>query len=122
MSTRFLISCLVMVMHVVDAATSKGCFDREGHGADGGVASRMIGIDADLPTVSVRLWRADAIVLFDWLMSTDLDTVPVTHPAQKQALADLLSRFEWAADSDITASTADEIAAAQRQIGKHMGW
>ncbi|MFF8841130.1 hypothetical protein ACF08N_00115 [Streptomyces sp. NPDC015127] len=44
------------------------------------------------PTVDLRLWRPDAIVLFDWLMSTDLNTVPITHPAQKQALADLLAR------------------------------
>ncbi|WP_220377951.1 hypothetical protein [Streptomyces inhibens] len=60
-----------------------------------------------VPTVNVRLWRSDAVVLFDWLMSTDLDAVPITHPAQKQALADLLGRFEWACDVDITASTAE---------------
>ncbi|MFI6289545.1 hypothetical protein ACIBCM_33225 [Streptomyces sp. NPDC051018] len=35
-------------------------------------------MDDDLPTVAVRLWRADAIVLSDWLMTTDLDAVPVT--------------------------------------------
>ncbi|MEU9662944.1 hypothetical protein [Streptomyces chartreusis] len=75
-----------------------------------------------VPTVNVRLWRADAIVLFDWLMSTDLDAVPITHPAQKQALADLLSRFEWACDVDITDSTATEIAAAQEEVAKDMGW
>ncbi|GAA4107962.1 hypothetical protein GCM10022284_56770 [Streptomyces hundungensis] len=46
------------------------------------------------PTVDLRLWRSDAIVLFDWLMSTDLNAVPITHPAQKQALADLLARLE----------------------------
>ncbi|WP_198419750.1 hypothetical protein [Mycobacterium intracellulare] len=46
-------------------------------------------MDEKVPTVSVRLWRADAIVLADWLAHTDLNTVPVTHPAQKQALADL---------------------------------
>ncbi|GLP72219.1 hypothetical protein TUSST3_88370 [Streptomyces sp. TUS-ST3] len=39
------------------------------------------------PTVDLRLWRSDAIVLFDWLMSTDLNAVPITHPAQKQAPA-----------------------------------
>ncbi|MGA5499292.1 hypothetical protein ACPCSP_33770 [Streptomyces cinereoruber] len=33
-----------------------------------------------VPIVNVRLWRADAIVLFDWLMSTDLNAVPITHP------------------------------------------
>ncbi|WBO68759.1 hypothetical protein [Streptomyces camelliae] len=79
-------------------------------------------MEDDVPTVTVRLWRADAIVLFDWLMSTDLDTVPISHPAQKQALADLLSRLEWAADTDVTASTAEEIAAAQQEVARDMGW
>jgi hypothetical protein len=36
------------------------------------------------------MWRADAVVLFDWLMKTDLNTIPMEHPAQKQALTDLL--------------------------------
>ncbi|WP_370127186.1 hypothetical protein [Streptacidiphilus sp. EB103A] len=54
-------------------------------------------------------------------MSTDLDAVPITHPAQKQALADLLSRLEWAADADITGSTSEEIAAAQEEVAKDMG-
>ena len=82
----------------------------------------MDAMNSDLPIVNVSLWRADAIVLFDWLMATDLNTVPITHPAQKQALADLLSRFEWATDVDITESTAQEIAAAQREVAKDMGW
>jgi hypothetical protein len=82
----------------------------------------MNAMDTELPTVTVTLWRADAIVLFDWLMSTDLDTVPITHPAQKQALADLLSRLEWASDTDITESTAEEIAAAQEAVANDMGW
>jgi hypothetical protein len=84
--------------------------------------SRHHGAVEAVPTVNIRLWRADAIVLFDWLKSTDLNTVPITHPAQKQALADLLSRFEWAADDDVTNSTADEIAAAQADVAKDMGW
>jgi len=79
-------------------------------------------MDSDLPTVAVNLWRADAVVLFDWLMSTDLDTVPVTHRSQRQALADLLSALERRADSDITGSTVDEIATAQAEVAKDMGW
>ncbi|MGW3864324.1 hypothetical protein ACWEDZ_22945 [Streptomyces sp. NPDC005047] len=71
------------------------------------------------PTVDLRLWRSDAIVLFDWLMSTDLSAVPVTHPAQKQALADLLARLE---DVDVIESTEEEIAAAQEEVAKNMGW
>jgi hypothetical protein len=34
------------------------------------------------------------VALFDWLMSVDLDALPITHPAEKQALADLLTRLE----------------------------
>ena len=75
-----------------------------------------------VPTVTVRLWRADAVVLFDWLMATDLDSVPVTHPAQKQALTDLLSRLEYDVDADIASSTREEIAAAQEEVARDMGW
>ncbi|WP_449479842.1 hypothetical protein [Streptomyces avidinii] len=71
------------------------------------------------PTVDLRLWRADAIVLFDWLMSTDLNTVPITHPAQKQALTDLLARLE---EVDIIESTSEEITSAQAEVAKNMGW
>jgi hypothetical protein len=42
--------------------------------------------------------------------------------AQKQALADLLSRMEWAADADITRRSAEEVAAAQAEVAKDMGW
>lgn len=79
-------------------------------------------MESDLPTVNVRLWHADAVVLFDWLMSTDLDAVPITHPAQKQALADLLSRLESDVDADIAGSTSEEIAAAQEEVARDMGW
>lgn len=79
-------------------------------------------MDPAPPIVKLSLWRADAIVLFDWLMSTDLNTVPITHPAQKQALADLLSRLEFDTDTDITGSTAEEIATAQAAVAKDMSW
>jgi hypothetical protein len=82
----------------------------------------MDAMEPELPTVNVRLWRADAIVLFDWLNNTDLNTVPITHPAQKQALTDLLSRLEWDIDTDITGSSAEEIAAAQEEVAKDMDW
>ncbi|MEV0463663.1 hypothetical protein AB0I30_13565 [Nocardia tengchongensis] len=78
--------------------------------------------DDDIPTVNIRLWRADAIVLFDWLMSTDLNTVPITHPAQKQALADLCDRFEWACDYNVMECSEEEIAAAQEEVARDMGW
>ena len=33
-----------------------------------------------IPTVTINLWRPDAVVLFDWLMSTDLNEVPADTP------------------------------------------
>lgn len=70
-------------------------------------------------TVDLRLWRSDAIVLFDWLMNTDLNAVPITHPAQKQALTDLFARLE---EMDVAESTEHEIATAQNEVAKNMGW
>ncbi|MCU4749465.1 hypothetical protein [Streptomyces sp. G-5] len=74
----------------------------------------------DLPSVTVKLWRADAVVLFDWLASTDLNAVPIVHPAQKQALADLATALEWG--TDVMASTEDEVATAQEAVARDMGW
>jgi hypothetical protein len=73
-----------------------------------------------LPFVHVNLWRDDAIVLYDWLMSADLNAVPITHRAQKQALADLLGRLEQ--DTDVEGVTEEEITRAQEAVGKDMGW
>jgi hypothetical protein len=47
----------------------------------------------EIDFVDVRLWRADAVVLFDWLMRADLDAVRFDHPAQRQALSDLFGRL-----------------------------
>lgn len=77
-------------------------------------------MDSSLPTDTIRLWHADAIVLFDWLMSTDLNTVPITHPAQKQALTDLASQLE--VQADVMGATAQQIAQAQAEVAKDMGW
>lgn len=73
----------------------------------------------DLPVVAIKIWQAGAIVLFDWLMTTDLNTVPITHPAQKQALADLLTRLEETIDVSVTQGQID---VAQAQVARDMGW
>ena len=81
----------------------------------------MIGsMDPELPTVRIDLWRADAVVLFDWLMSVDLNAVPITHPAEKQALADLLTRLEH--ETDIPGVTQAQIDAARMDVARDMGW
>ncbi|MCC5474750.1 hypothetical protein [Streptomyces barringtoniae] len=44
------------------------------------------------------------------------------RPAQEQAPADLPARFESDTDTDLTGSTAEEIAAAQQEAARDMGW
>ncbi len=65
------------------------------------------------------MWRSDAIVLFDWLMTVDLNTVPITHRAEKQALMDLLTRLE---QTDVPGATQEEIGIARAEVAKDMGW
>ena len=77
-------------------------------------------MDPSHPTVKLTLWRADAVVLFDWLMRTDLNTIPTEHPAEKQALTDLLGRFE--VETDVNSVTQDEIDAARAEVARDMGW
>jgi hypothetical protein len=83
-------------------------------------------MDPSLPKIELSLWWADAIVLFDWLVTVDLDSVPTEHPAEKQALADLLTRLQGYTDIPYGASgtglTQDEIDAARVDVAKDMGW
>ena len=58
-------------------------------------------------------------MLFDWLMTIDLNTVPVNHPAEKQALADLLSRLE---QSDVVGVEQAEIDSCREQVAQDRGW
>ena len=77
-------------------------------------------MDQPLPKVDIALWRADAIVLFDWLMSVDLNTVPISHPAEKQALTDLLTRLQH--ETDVPGVTQEEIDTARAEVARDMGW
>lgn len=77
-------------------------------------------MDPSLPRVQLELWRADAIVLFDWLMSVDLDDVPISHPAEKQALTDLATRLEH--ETDIPGVTQTEVDEAREEVARDMGW
>lgn len=74
----------------------------------------------------MNLWRADAIVLFDWLMRTDLNTVPSEHRAEKQALADLATALETQTEAVYGAGgsgiTQVEVDAARADVARDMGW
>jgi hypothetical protein len=71
----------------------------------------------DIDFVDVRLWRADALVLFDWLMRADLEKVPVDHPSERQALADLFGRLGHVLDVPSRA----QVDEAREQIVRHGG-
>jgi hypothetical protein len=77
-------------------------------------------MDPSLQKVRIELWRSDAVVLFDWLMTVDLDAVPIAHPAEKQALADLLTRLEH--ETDIPGVTQEQIDLAREEVARDMGW
>lgn len=82
-------------------------------------------MDEAVPKISVGLWRSDAIVLFDWLMSTDLDLVPSDHPAVKQALTDLLSQLEQTPVPYGSAGdglSQEEVDTARAEVARDMGW
>ncbi|WP_051753300.1 hypothetical protein [Streptosporangium amethystogenes] len=66
---------------------------------------------------ALSLWTADAVVLFDWLISVDLDQIPVRHMAQKQALMDLLQQL----DRSIPGHTQADIEQAHRLLTREMG-
>jgi hypothetical protein len=72
-----------------------------------------------VPQTKISIWRADAVVLFDWLMTVDLNSVPITHPAEKQALADLLNELE---QSDLANVDQAEIDDSRAAVARNMGW
>ncbi|RYF52420.1 MAG: hypothetical protein EOO27_28595 [Comamonadaceae bacterium] len=65
----------------------------------------------------LRVWDRSVLVLMDWLLTTDENSLPVTHPAQKQALRDLLTAIEWARGLGYTDA---ELAVAQEQVSSNM--
>lgn len=81
-------------------------------GAGRGVASPAVG---EIDFVDVRLWRADAVVLFDWLTQVDLEQVPVQHPAERQALADLFGRLGHVLD----VPSRSQVDAARDEVVGH---
>ena len=69
---------------------------------------------------TVQLWTADAVVLFDWLMSVDFGQLRVTHKAAKQALTDLRTALET--QVPVAGVTQAQIGRARHEVSKHMGW
>lgn len=77
-------------------------------------------VNEELPTVTLKLWRADALVLFNWLTDLDMQAVPHQHPSERQALTDLLSALTW--HTDVEHAPVEEIEQAQADVARDMGW
>jgi len=67
--------------------------------------------------VDVRLSKDAAAVLTHWLTTVPDNVIPVTHPADRQALADLLFALEEAS----VPPTADTLELARKQLLVHGG-
>lgn len=67
--------------------------------------------------VDLRVWDRSVLVLMDWLLTTDEKALPYTHPAQMQALRDLLTAIEW---SRGLGYTDEELAVAQEEVSSNM--
>jgi hypothetical protein len=63
-------------------------------------------------------------VLFDWLDRTDLNTVSIEHPAEKQALSDLFMRLEEAVSYGESGKglTNEEVDSARAGVARYLGW
>lgn len=68
--------------------------------------------------ITLDLWTADAVVLFDWLQDLDFEALPISHKSQKQALTDLLTLLEVS----VLPSDEVEVRAAQAEVARDMGW
>ena len=73
--------------------------------------------EPELGFVGLRMWNRSVLVLMDWLLTTDEKALPYTHPAQKQALRDLLTAIEW---SRGLGYTDEELAIAQERVSSNM--
>jgi hypothetical protein len=62
--------------------------------------------------VAVRLSKAAAIVLLEWLRNISRTAIPVTHASEQQALADLLTSLE----SAIAEPSRTQLDAARSQL------
>lgn len=68
--------------------------------------------------VTLSLWSADAVVLYNWLMSVDIEAVPHEHRSELQALTDLL----WVLTDSVEGVSTAMIDNAREQVARDMGW
>jgi hypothetical protein len=73
--------------------------------------------EAERSFVEIRIWDRSALVLLDWLLTTDESALPYAHPSQKQALRDLSTALEWARGLGYDEA---EVAAAREQVSMDM--
>lgn len=69
---------------------------------------------------NLKLWSADFVVLYEWLIGLDFSQLIVEHKAVKQALTDLLSNMEY--QVPVMGVTQEEIDLARFEVSKDMDW
>lgn len=70
----------------------------------------------DGDAVVLPLSHDEALVLLTWLVELDLEAVPVRHPAEKQALLELLLRLD--AQVAPASLTPADVEAARHRLGQ----
>jgi hypothetical protein len=68
-------------------------------------------------TVPVPLSVPAALVLLNWLQREELEKLPLDHPSERQALADLL----FALESAVAEPTEDELLRARSTLLRSAG-
>jgi hypothetical protein len=75
--------------------------------------------DSDMAEViDVPLTRAAAVNLYHWLQVVPEAVIPVTHPAERQALADLLTQLEMCAPTPTDAALREAREALLANAGE----
>ena len=67
--------------------------------------------------ISLGMSTADAAVLFDWHQDVDVETLPISHRSQRQALRDL----EALLDVSVVPPDEDQLRTGQADVACDMG-
>jgi hypothetical protein len=66
------------------------------------VSGTIRGVTDSLPKTTIAIWRSDAVVLFDWLMTVDLNAM--------------------LEETDVMGVTQGEIDVARAEVAQDMSW
>ena len=71
---------------------------------------------------TLKMWSADWVVLYDWLVNVDFSTIPVEHKSAKQALTDLLNNMDFNLSGGVASVSSEKVELARIAVSKDMDW